>query len=290
MTNIMITDNETNIIYFSEILKSDQRFSETCDKITEILDSCNIKYLFLPCTKDIWARDYMPIQVTEEKFIEYRYDPDYLQAVKHRNLKTYSDIVCDAINIKTVKTDIILDGGNVVKSKNSVILTDKVIDENWINYKENALAGELRRLFEVDKIIFIPWDKSEDFGHADGMLRFINDQNVVINGYFDDPEYDESFKNELYAALNENGIQYHKLIYTVKNPDTDRNWAYINFFQTKDILLLPKLGIEEDEQALEQFKALFPEYAGRNRIIQVNVSALVAEGGALNCVSWTIKR
>ena len=46
-----------------------------------------------------------------------------------------------------------------------------------------------------------------------------------------------------------------------------RNWAYINYLQTKDLILLPKLGIAEDVQAFDQFKELFPKYANKDKII-----------------------
>lgn len=76
----MITDKETNTIYFSEKLET--YFPKTCNQIIEALKSKGIEPKFLPNTNDIWARDFMPIQVSENKFIEYRYDPDYLQAKK----------------------------------------------------------------------------------------------------------------------------------------------------------------------------------------------------------------
>lgn len=283
----MISDYETNIVYFSGLLKNDPKYIQTCKKIIYTLDECNVNYLFLPNTSDIWARDYMPIQVSENQFIEYQYDPDYLQYKKYRSLKTSPYLVCDAIDLKTVKTDIILDGGNVIKSKNAVILTDKIIHVNTENYSRQELSDELKWLFEVEKIIFIPWDKNEPYGHADGMIRFIDDHNAVINDYSD---YDDAFKNALYSVLDENGITCHMLKYEVKKPDIKRNWAYINFLQTKDILLVPGLGIEEDRQAVEQIEKYFPDYANRGRIIQVDASSIVAKDGALNCISWTIKK
>ena len=84
----MNTNRETNTVYFSELLKSDKRFSKTCQEITDILTVCQIDYSFFPKTRDIWARDYMPIKVSEEKFIEFRYDPDYLQGEGNRIIKT----------------------------------------------------------------------------------------------------------------------------------------------------------------------------------------------------------
>lgn len=284
----MITDKETDFIYFSELLKSDSKFTETCRQITDILDANQINYEFLPSTKDIWARDYMPIQVTKDKLIEYRYDPDYLQGIAkgRRDLKTYSDIVCDFLSLKTIKTDIILDGGNVIKGSSRVILTDKIVEENKRHYKRQPLIEKLKQLFEVEKVIIIPWDKGEEYGHADGMVRFINDNTVLINEDFDN--YEKDFKKKFFGAFRDNNILCEKLSFKVSKKDK-RRWAYLNYLQMEDIILLPKFGIDEDEQALEQFKTFFPEYALRDRIIQVFANPLVKEGGAFNCITWNIK-
>src|SRR5574344_269893 len=154
----MITDQETNFVYFSELFK--QRFEQEYSEITSILAKHRIGFDTLPETKDIWARDFMPIQVSENKFIEYRYDPDYFQAKKYRKLKSYPDIICESIGLNTEKTDLIIDGGNIIKSKDCVILTDKVILENKDFYTKESLVKKLKELFEIEKIVLIPWDKN----------------------------------------------------------------------------------------------------------------------------------
>lgn len=49
-----------------------------------------------------------------------------------------------------------------------------------------------------------------------------------------------------------------------------------------NLIVLPSLGKEEDEQALEQVNAYYPNYT----IEQLNISDLVKDGGGINCVSW----
>lgn len=285
----MITDRETNTVYFSDLLKSDPRFSRTCKEITHILKVCQVDFGFLPNTRDIWARDFMPVQIAENSFIEYRYDPDYLQGEDNRIIKTYPDIVCDAIGMKTIKSDIVIDGGNIIKSKNTIILTDKILVENEGIYQPAQLIDKLKELFEVENIVLIPWDEKNDyFGHADGMIRFVEDKKVILQGYFN--YYPKKFKDKLFNTLKENNIEWISLKYNVPKEDINKNWAYINFLQTKDLIIIPKLGIDEDEQALLQFKSIFADYAERERIFQVDMGAVVEEGGALNCISWTIKR
>ena len=279
----MISDRETNTIYFSEKLK--EHFPHTCNQIIDALDGFGIAPRFLPNTKDIWARDYMPIQVSENKFIEYRYDPDYLQAKKYLHLKSNPEIICESIGLKTTKTNLIIDGGNVIKSSNHVILTDKVLSENRETYTKDKLIGKLNELFEVDHVVLIPWDKSEFYGHADGMVKFINDETVLIQGYYED--YDIVFRDKLYGALEKAGLSYNELKFEGENID-ERSWAYMNFLQTKDIILLPSFGIPEDDIALEQIARHFPLYAD-GKIYKIDMTQIVKEGGALNCISWTKK-
>ena len=67
---------------------------------------------FLPETKDIWCRDYMPVQVDEDTFCQFMYDPDYLRGYDH--LKT-PPASCRVPAMKKCRSvDLVLDGGNVV--------------------------------------------------------------------------------------------------------------------------------------------------------------------------------
>jgi len=279
----MIPDQETNLVYFSELLKTTEKYAQTCDSIIAILDKYQIESAFLKGTKDIWARDYMPIQVASDKFIEYRYDPDYLQGKDkgHRDLKTYPDMVCDSLGLETEKSDLILDGGNVVKSSDCIIMTDKVVKENRLFYSKPALISKLQKTFEVDKVVLIPQDPKDLYGHADGMVRFIDNETVLVNGIYEE-------NTALKYRLKSSGLNCKFLKYNVKKQNKN-NWAYINFLQTRDLILLPKLGAEEDDQAFRQISDLYPDYAGNNRIAQVEMNDIIALGGALNCISWTIK-
>jgi agmatine deiminase len=277
----MILDRDTNTIYFSELLKTNSRFSETSKQIISTLDAYGAKYKLLPDTKDIWARDYMPIQINENKYIEYRFDPDYLQNARkgYRDLKTYPDIVCDALKLKTKKSDLIMDGGNFVKSNDCVILSDKVVKENRISYNKTDLIKKLQDTFEVEKIVLIPWDKTEEYGHSDGMVRFIDNETVVTQYYFRDYE-------PLLKPLKQAGLIIEYIHYNVKKKDK-RDWAYLNFLQTKDLILLPKFGIVQDGQAFEQIENFYSDYKGK--IAQIDMNETVKLGGTLNCISWTTK-
>ncbi len=287
----MIADSRTNTIYFSDLLRTDESYSETFKDIRQVLGASGMQYDFLDKTKDIWARDYMPIQVSKDKFVAFRFDPDYLQGSgrERRELKTYPDMVCDDLGIKTVKSDIILDGGNVIKSDNAVIMTEKFLMENWRTYNENGLIHQLEKLFETDRIIIIPKDPEEIYGHSDGMVRFIDNDTVLLNWYY--RTCDEYFRKSLLEPIIEKGLKYEWLDLGLESDKIDAyNWAYINFLQTEDLILVPKLGFKEDDIAFSQICKFYKSYADGGRVFQVDSRQIVEKEGALNCLSWTIMK
>ncbi|MBP5170776.1 MAG: agmatine deiminase family protein, partial [Bacteroidales bacterium] len=72
-------------------------------------------------------------------------------------------------------------------------------------------------------------------------------------------------------------------MYNVKRKH-ERSWAYINFLQIGNLVLVPQLGIPEDEQALQQIMDAMP----RCKVIGVPALETVRKGGALNCISWNV--
>lgn len=44
-----------------------------------------------------------------------------------------------------------------------------------------------------------------------------------------------------------------------------------------------------DAEALEQYKQLFPRYEGKIYLVQMR-EFIAEQGGALNCLTWTIKK
>lgn len=121
----MVLGKETNTVYFSDKMLTDERFTETCNALTDILDKHSIKSDFLKSTNDIWCRDYMPIQIEKGKFVQFRYEPSYLK--DELELQSDPKKVNQANNIRPQYTKINLDGGNVVNWSDRAIITDRVL-------------------------------------------------------------------------------------------------------------------------------------------------------------------
>ena len=276
----MIPDNKTNFLFLADTLP--KKYSNFNEQFEKVLNNCNINFELLPQTKDVWAVDYMPIQIDINKFVRFVYNPSYLQTKKL--LKTISDVdaICNEIGIETVKTDIILDGGNVTRTTNKVIMTDRVFVDNP-NYQRTQLIKELHELLQVDKLYFIPEQPGDFTGHSDGMVRFIDENTIVINDYQREKDW---FYRAFQIAIHNTGLEYIKIPYNVYDNKTNdqANGDYINYLQMENTVIIPTFGIKEDNMTVKQFEKIF---AGQN-ITTIDSNEIANDGGILNCITWNI--
>ena len=274
----MSRDNSTNFLYLSRFLpKRHKRFYV---KFVKALEENGIKYGLLPGTKDIWCRDYMPIQTAKNRFIQFNYAPSYLKGYKH--LITDTKKVCKAIGVKPILSDIILDGGNAVASNDKVIFTSRIFNDNPVHSKDE-LMGELKGLLKVREVIILPEDPDDIFGHADGMVRFINEHTVLVNDY---EKESKAFKSKFYSAIRKAGL---KMVHLPYNPyrnakKLDATGCYINYLQVGRMIFVPSFGMIEDNKAIKALKKAFKGY----KLVQIPSKQLAKRGGVLNCVSWDI--
>lgn len=277
----MLTDSLTNTVYFSSLLP------EKCPilnvHLIDALQKRGIPYGYLSGTKDIWCRDYMPIQVNAVRFVFFKYTPDYLQDKAGLRIQTNPDDVfqVEENNLKKLlpqssTINLVLDGGNVVKCDDVVVMTDKVFVENK-DKTPAEIEHILKDTFQCE-IIFLPWD-GDMCGHSDGIIHYAGNNRVLITNYKDFSRY----YYYRYLKILEKKFEVIPLKYNVKRLHA-RSWAYINFLQIGNMLLVPQLGLEEDKQALEQISKAFPNCD----IVGIPALEAVRRGGALNCISWNI--
>lgn len=273
----MICDYQTNKVYLAKgLVHYLQVFKNLIYAlITEAIPFC------LPARttskKHVWLRDYMPIQLNGNSYLRYVYNPGYLKGYEEY-IPDYKAIDKD-LNLDCTCTDIVLDGGNVIKCGQKVIMTDKVLLENFTRYKKNELLARLEQLFEAE-VILIPWDRYDVYGHADGMVRYIEGNRVLLNNYVD---FDPALRKRLLAALTPH-FEVEELQYGHRH-QSKYSWAYINFLQTEKFIFVPGLGIKADGLAIEQIKELYPQH---NVIMIDGCRSLVRDGGALNCCTWNV--
>lgn len=278
----MTTDNLTNTVYFSDLLP--KKCPILNQHIVEALETNKIRYAYLSETKDIWCRDFMPIQIEEDRFVFYKYTPDYLQTPYYRRIQTNPEKVFQApqnrleqLAQNAITIDLVIDGGNVVKCGDSIVMTEKVFVENK-DKTRTEVERILKDAFCCD-ILFLPWDRKETFGHSDGIVHYAGDGKILLTNYDDSSLY--YFRR--FRKVLEKHFEVFPLKYETKRRH-DRSWAYINFLQIGKLVLVPQLGLEEDGLALEQIANALSDF----EVIGIQALEAVRRGGGLNCISWNI--
>ena len=269
-------------VYLSEILK--KKYPDTCNKLISILEKHNVEYSFLKATKDIWCRDYMPVQTPSGKLIQFTYDPSYLRGNKEWE-DSRSDVkeVCRLNNIEALFSDINLDGGNVLICDGRAIISDRIFSENP-NRDKNELVMELSKLLDCE-IIIIPAQNSDMTGHADGMVRFVNKNTILGNNLEAEYKY---WREGMQKVIEKYNLKYINMPFFVPKDSKHPLSAvgiYVNYLEVNNLIVLPVFGREEDNQAITIIKEAFPGKA----IETIDYNDVAYEGGLLNCTTWVVK-
>ncbi len=279
-----VLDKDADMVFFSKKVLEKPEIAKVYREICEILDEYGVKHELLDHTQDIWCRDYMPIQVYPNSFVRYKYDPDYLDCDKYRDTKTSPDVVCDSIHLVPKESSLKLDGGNIIRTAQGVIMTRKAYNANNISQKK--FEEVFRHDFGINHITWLNWDRTEIYGHSDGIVRYVDDNRILMTNYY---EYDEDMTASFRKALEHDGYKVTELRYSTyssQRKDDDLSWAYINYLQTSKVIIVPLLGIEnQDREALEHIQELFPDTAVKG----VYAVPLLNEEGGFNCFCWTVK-
>ena len=221
----MIKDIDSNKVYISNQLE--KKYSDTFRRLTALLSEEGVEWDIIPNTNDIWARDYMPIQIGDNDFLLYRYEPDYLlDDPKRKATITDASFVCNSMDIRCRVTDIKLDGGNATLCGEYVVMTDKVFVE------------------KKKKKCINPKDEDSDvYGHSDGFVHWCGGNKVMMSNH---RNTDPKEASEIRRIMESFGFEVTEMLFDVPHPEPLWNWAYINYLQVGNLIVMPVFGIEED--------------------------------------------
>ncbi|MCP2044413.1 agmatine deiminase family protein [Pontibacter sp. HSC-36F09] len=284
----MITDRDTNFVYFSNLIKERPALYEFWLYLEKALERAGIGYGFIENTSDIWCRDYMPVQVTKDKFVQFKYYPSYCDNDEYRHTITDTSQVQlkSLLAGSKLQHPLVLDGGNVVRSGNAVILTERIFSENKKLAKEDVIA-QLQHALQVEELYLIPEQPDDMTGHSDGMVRFLDDHTLLVADY---EKHSKSWKARYERTLRRTGLQLVKFPNVLSEErDDDGEYTaigcYINFAWIGKVILFPQFDIPEDAEALQTARSIFSDY----EVIPIPARELAIDGGVLNCVTWNVQ-
>lgn len=218
----MLHDSQTDLVFLPMAIR--YHFPKLYKSLTEAFMLAHVKCWEIPYTASktrLWVRDWMPITVDRKgDMAQFLYDPDYLRAPRYAKYKPDMVPIWDDMGITPFRYDIRLDGGNVMTDKNGrVYLTDKIFLENPDIVPRGELIAYLKEKLNARSIKIVHWDKSDIYGHVDGMLAIADDGSLI----------------------------------------TDLSWEYLNFLRVGNKIFMAQLGKPTDEPALKRIQEAFPD-------------------------------
>ena len=263
------------MLYFSSLLKTNPKYSLSAENLFSVLSDSGEEFTLFDGAKGIWERDYMPVRTKSGQYISFRYEPSYLKGYEEERTDYRKD-VAPQFDLPVTYSDINLDGGNVVfsPSRTKAAISDRVFSENP-DLDENTLLTELEKLLEAE-IVIIPSLKIDMTGHADGVVRFVNENTVLGNA----SPYKNGYEQKVKMSLKKHGISCLDFPY-FDSAGISAVGSYLNFLETDKHIFLPVFSDVQDETAVKRATEIFDK-----KIVAVNINSIAEEGGVLNCISW----
>jgi agmatine deiminase len=248
--------------------------------LQDALDLLGIEYHLLSrgdSPLDIWIRDW---GFMGDCYCQY--DPSYARnhytqpAIKRARKRL------DSVTGRSHRPlSIVLDGGNLVHDGRTAILTEKVFRDN-----PSSTRSEIERAIVsmgFDQVIFVPVEPADGVGHADGMVRFLRENLLLVNDYHGPfRAYGRDLLGHLKSARK--SLQILLFPWDFTSEKRDGIWSamgcYINFLQTSRGIVLPAFGARLDDRALAVLAELCPLPA-----LPVSAEPVARLGGVLNCVA-----
>lgn len=279
----MIADNQTNTVYFSNLVP--EEFPKQFDELNRIITSSGYLVKLLAETYDYYCRDYMPVQITKNDFLQFVFRPKaYFEPNQYAEI-TNPVLVGLTNNLDNPRySPLILDGGNVIKAENKVIITDRVFKDNLYQFSSKSeILAQLEKDLKCE-VIIIPEYPHEVTGHADGLIRFIDYKTVFINETYAETEME--WLHNFLRILTENNLSPVRLTCPMNSKQTTANGLYINYLHVGDLVIVPQFKMKEDKKAMQTFQDILGK---QYTIVPFEARWIAKHGGVLNCATWTVK-
>ena len=249
---------------------------------------------------DSWMRDIAPIFYKEDeklKSISFEFNgygkyPDYL------NDNKISKFISNYLNIPTKISELVIEGGAITyDDKKNLFSTKNVIFNKNRKQKHNSeyIIKELKFLFDLNYIFLFENGIMEDDtdGHVDNLLCPIGkNQYLIATTHKLDPNYEilEKNKADLIKFFRDTNQTFDLIEVPLPTRKKINNKniisSYINFYFTKNKIILPKFNVKEDNEVKLTFEKLFPN----REIMMLETENINYGGGNIHCITMNVPK
>ena len=249
---------------------------------------------------DSWMRDIAPIFYNEDeklKSISFEFNgygkyPDYL------NDNKISKFISNYLNIPTKISELVIEGGAITyDDKKNLFSTKNVIFNKNRKQKHNSeyIIKELKLLFDLNYIFLFENGLMEDDtdGHVDNLLCPIGKNKYLIaTTHKLDPNYEilEKNKADLIKFFKDTNQTFDLIEVPLPTRKKINNKniisSYINFYFSKNKIILPKFNVKEDNEV----KIIFEKIFSNREIMMLETENINYGGGNIHCITMNVPK
>jgi agmatine deiminase len=218
----------------------------------------------------------MPVWTGGQNYALFRFCPGYFKTNSDLKALTHQALVLSRNSIiPTIASPLLLDGGNVVKTTERCLITDRVLKENQ-SLPASKAVDSIEKTLSCE-LILIPELPVESTGHADGLVRFLSPTRVLLH---EKTGNDRAWHRTTTRILTRRGLSIETIPFL--DPRSGKDCLHINYLEAGNVILIPGVNGPIDETIEERFRRFFP---GRE-IHTLDARRLTRHGGAFNCFTW----
>ncbi len=205
--------------------------------------------------------------------------------------------VLEHFGVPYMNSPIVLEGGSIHVDGEGTLLTTRecLLNKNRNPHLSAAqIEDELRRCLGISKVIWLNHGLfgDETDGHIDNAACFAKSGTVLMQVCDDPDDPNYAITQENLDILNKSADAKGRRLEVVKIPQPPARFykgirltlSYLNFYFVNGGIILPVFGgdaKEADGQAAKILSGVFPD----RKIVPVDTSALITEGGNIHCVT-----
>ena len=233
---------------------------------------------------DIWMRDFTT--VNPENPVQFRYTWASMSEAQSKQVQQSFNRFANELGIERMKTDYLIDGGNIVDNyKGKVITTTRFMEDNSLSYNEAVTV--LKSLLGANEVAILPPDE-EALAHSDGMVSWIDDHVLLVNDYNEDAEYRAEVIAELKQAFPTTTIIEVPVTHKENAPGEWEGFSSacgvnLNATATYKNVYVPVFNMAHENEVLELMKK-----ESTKTIIPVNAEGVCGMGGSVRCLTWQL--
>lgn len=240
--------------------------------------------LLVDDVRDIWMRDFTTVNPMQP--VQFTYTWASMTKKQSKDVQKSFNQFADRYQIQRAKTDLMIDGGNLVDDyAGRVITTTRFMEDNELSH--NEAKQELKTTLGATEVAILEPDE-EVLAHSDGMVSWVDKNTLLVNDYSKTPSFRTTVMKELKASFPTAKIVEVPVEYKT-NPKGQ--WegfesacgVNLNATVTQHNIYVPTFNMPHDQKALTIIKQNTSK-----KVIPVNAESVCPMGGSVRCLTWQV--